>query len=352
MRVKTLKQYLLAGTLGLAAPVLLAQDDIRDPYYIGLGIGSSFLKPATNSAALELSQDRDLAYRVFGGYQFTDNWAAEGFWAEMGQAEISPVGGGSVAGIVEYQAYGLGGLFQYPLSESFDVFATAGLGRLRNRFQMIDAERVEDNFVYAGGGVMWTFARTWDLRAEYDYYDTDAQMLSFNLVKRFGGATPRRIAQLEQQVAEQEQQLTAISMTEKPAAATQQNCADFSIELKGVVFDKRSVELNKQSKQALDALAEKLKQLPQDIRFEIRAHTDNVGTELYNYTLSLTRARNVRDYLASKGIPLSRIDAQGYGEWRPLQSNDTEAGRRANRRAELVLIGTEKYSNRPECSEK
>ena len=39
---------------------------------------------------------------------------------------------------------------------------------------------------------------------------------------------------------------------------------------------------------------------------------------------------------------LSRIEAQGYGEWRPVESNDTEAGRDANRRAELVLIGLEK----------
>lgn len=116
----------------------------------------------------------------------------------------------------------------------------------------------------------------------------------------------------------------------------------FFITLK-VVFEKRSVELTEKSKEILDSLAKKLIALPNDIGFEIRAHTDNEGTELYNYTLSLARARNVRDYLASNNIALSRIEAQGYGEWRPLQSNQTEAGRNANRRAELVLIGVEKY---------
>ena len=84
-------------------------------------------------------------------------------------------------------------------------------------------------------------------------------------------------------------------------------------------------------------------ELPEGIKFEVRAHTDDIGTELYNYTLSLARARVVRDYFAEHGIALSRIDAQGYGEWRPKKSNKTQSGRYVNRRAELILLGVEKY---------
>jgi len=315
-------------------------DDIRDPFYIGLGLGVSFLKPEPNSVALTLSQDSDFAYKVFGGYQFDDNWAAEVFWSDLGQAEISS--GSNVVGIVEYQAFGVGGLFQYPVAESWDVFATAGVGRLRNRFQIVDAERVEDSFIYAGAGVMWNMAKAWDLRAEYDYYDSDAQMLSFNIVKRFGSATPKRIARLENKV--QQQEVALANVQAKPVTGKKnKTCENYSIELKGVVFEKRSVALTDKSKQILNDVTEKLLQLPEDISFEVRAHTDNEGTELYNYTLSLTRARNVRDYMASQGIALSRIEAQGYGEWRPLQSNQSEAGRDANRRAELVLIGVERH---------
>jgi len=332
------------------------RDDIRDPYYIGLGIGVSFLKPETGSVALELTQDSDFAYKVFGGYQFDDNWAAELFWSDMGQAEISSSSTGNLTGIIEYQSFGVGALYQYPITESWDVFATAGAGRLRNSFQMINAERVEDSFIYGGVGVMWNMAKTWDLRAEYDYYDTDAQALTFNVVKRFGSATPRRIAQLEEKVQQQEEQLAAVSAAGAVAGSAvvdkQKSCDDYSIELKGVVFAKGSIELSEQSKQNLDGIAEKMMKLPEGITFEVRAHTDDVGTELYNYSLSLARARNVRDYLSSQGIPLSRIEAHGYGEWRPKENNKTQAGRDTNRRAELVLLGVEKYVEDPDsCPE-
>lgn len=326
-----------------ATSTLVSIEDIRDPYYIGLGAGISFLKPETNSVALTVSQDSDFAYKVFAGYQFDDSWAAEIFWADLGQAEISSAT--ALAGIAEYQAFGVGGLFQYPITESWDVFATVGVGRLQNKFQVIRAERVEDSFIYAGGGVMWNFTESWELRAEYDFYDTDAQMFSLNIVKRFGSATSKRIARLENKVQLQKTELE--NMHAAPVTLVvdkEKKCVDYKVELKGVVFEKRSVELTDKSKQILDEVAQKLAKLPKDIVFEIRAHTDDQGSELYNYTLSLMRARNVRDYLATQGIALSEIDAQGYGEWRPVESNKTVSGRNANRRAELVLIGLERHA--------
>ena len=329
---------LLAEEQSLTAKTV---DNIRDPFYVGLGVGTSFLKPEPNSVALNVSQDSDFAYKVFGGYQFTDNWAAEVFWSDMGRAEISSAT--TVVGIVDYQAFGVGGLFQYPVSDNWDVFATAGVGRLRNRFQVIEAERVEDSFIYAGGGVMWNFAKTWDMRAEYDFYDSDAQMLSFNIVKRFGSATSKRIARLENKVQQQEAVIVSDHSISPLATTKQASCEDYSVELKDLVIAKHSVELTAKSKTILDKLAKKLIVLPEGIQFEIRAHTDNTGTELYNYSLSLARARIVRDYLAAQGIALSRLDAQGYGEWRPLKSNQSKAGRDANRRAELLLLGVEKY---------
>lgn len=366
IKVKTVAVAAAMGSmLSMAASPLQAEqssgsnsfDDIRDPYYIGLGIGTSFLKPDTGSVALELTQDSDFAYKVFGGYQFDDNWAAELFWSDMGQAEISSTSTGNLAGIIEYQSFGVGVLYQYPVTESWDVFVTAGAGRLRNSFQMINAERVEDSFIYGGVGAMWNMAKSWDLRAEYDYYDSDAQALTFNVVKRFGSATPRRIAKLEDKVQQQQEQLAAVSAAASTATAVatiekQKSCDDYSIELKGVEFDKASIELSDESKQSLDSVAERLLKLPEGITFEVRAHTDDVGTELYNYSLSLARARNVRDYLSSRGIPLSRIQAHGYGEWRPKESNKTKAGRDTNRRAELVLLGIEKYVEDPDsCPE-
>jgi len=190
-------------------------------------------------------------------------------------------------------------------------------------------------------GITWNMTGSWDLRAEYEYFDTDAQLLSFNVIKRFGSATSRRINRLENKINEQEKLLAASAVA--AIIKKQSECGEYSVELKGVVFLKNSIALTNESKSAIDSIIDKLKVLPTDIHFEVRAHTDNEGVKLYNYALSLSRARNVRDYLAEKGIELNRVDAQGYGEWRPRDTNDTEAGRQRNRRAELVLLGVEKY---------
>jgi len=312
----------------------------EDPIYVGLGLGLSFLQPETNSVALTLSEDSDIAYKLFAGYQFNKNWALEAFWANLGEAVVSSTTGSSFN--VEYKTFGAGGLYRYPLSDRWDIFAKAGAGRLENNVRGIAVERVEDYFIFGGVGVTWNMTGTWDLRAEYEYFDTDAQQLSINVIKRFGSGTSRRIDKLERRVDEQNAELAAVTSV-AVIADKQPGCENFSVELEGVYFPTGSIELNAESMNALDSVVDKMQSIPADVRFEIRAHTDNSGTELYNYTLSLSRARNVRDYLVMKGIPQSRIDANGYGEWRPRASNDTETGKRSNRRAELVLIGLEKY---------
>jgi OOP family OmpA-OmpF porin len=316
-------------------------DRFEDPVYIGLGIGMSFLQPETNSVALTLTEDSDIAYKLFAGYRFNKNWSVEGFWANLGEATINATTGENYA--IEYKTFGAGGLYNHTLSERWDVFVKAGAGRLENNVRGIAVERVEDYFIYGGLGISWNMVGTWDLRAEYEYFDADAQLLSINLIKRFGSGTSRRIDQLEQRVDQQNAKFATAAATATLVPKKQSGCENFSVELHGVFFSSGSIELNEDSKKALDSIVEKMLSLPADIRFEIRAHTDNSGSELYNYALSLSRARNVRDYLVIKGIPQSRIDANGYGEWRPRASNDTEEGKRKNRRAELVLTGLEKY---------
>jgi OOP family OmpA-OmpF porin len=68
-------------------------------------------------------------------------------------------------------------------------------------------------------------------------------------------------------------------------------------------------------------------------------HTDAVGSDEYNQALSLRRANAVRDYLVAGGIDAARIQVEGYGESRPVASNDTDDGRAQNRRTELRVSG-------------
>jgi outer membrane protein OmpA-like peptidoglycan-associated protein len=74
------------------------------------------------------------------------------------------------------------------------------------------------------------------------------------------------------------------------------------------------------------------------IRIEISGHTDNQGDDEYNMKLSVDRAKSVFDYIVSKGIDPSRVEYRGYGESKPIASNETEEGRAMNRRTEMMII--------------
>lgn len=70
---------------------------------------------------------------------------------------------------------------------------------------------------------------------------------------------------------------------------------------------------------------------------EISGHTDSDGSDTYNKTLSQGRAKSVVDYLISKGIAATRLQAVGYGESRPIDTNMTASGKAQNRRVEFLL---------------
>ena len=72
-----------------------------------------------------------------------------------------------------------------------------------------------------------------------------------------------------------------------------------------------------------------------EISVEIQGHTDSTASDAHNMDLSRRRAQTVMKYLQSKGIAASRMTAQGYGESRPMDTNDTVEGRTNNRRVEL-----------------
>jgi outer membrane protein OmpA-like peptidoglycan-associated protein len=75
------------------------------------------------------------------------------------------------------------------------------------------------------------------------------------------------------------------------------------------------------------------------LELEIEGHTDSVGSEEYNQRLSEQRAGAVRDYLVQQSIPAPTVAARGFGESRPVASNDTAAERQQNRRVEIVVSG-------------
>jgi len=90
----------------------------------------------------------------------------------------------------------------------------------------------------------------------------------------------------------------------------------------------------------LNQVAQVLADFPK-MRVSIEGHTDNVGGEAANMRLSQRRAEAVRDYLVSRGISPSRLQAVGYGPTRPIASNKTAKGKGKNRRTEFRVVALE-----------
>ncbi|MCC6259135.1 MAG: OmpA family protein [Chitinophagaceae bacterium] len=102
-------------------------------------------------------------------------------------------------------------------------------------------------------------------------------------------------------------------------------------------FETGKADLEPESFAVLDELVSYLNR-KDDERIEIGGHTDNVGSKASNLKLSEDRANTVRDYLISKGIDPSRLEAKGYGMSVPIDDNKTESGRAANRRTEVKIL--------------
>jgi outer membrane protein OmpA-like peptidoglycan-associated protein len=107
--------------------------------------------------------------------------------------------------------------------------------------------------------------------------------------------------------------------------------------MQAVQFEHNSSVLRPESFVILNQVAEIMSRYP-DYRVEIAGHTDNTGGSEYNQKLSENRAKSCFDYLADRGVNRSRMSYTGYGETKPIASNDTLTGRQLNRRVEFNLF--------------
>lgn len=108
--------------------------------------------------------------------------------------------------------------------------------------------------------------------------------------------------------------------------------------LRNIFYEYNSYALLEESKAELDKLVEFMNNNPRLIA-EISGHTDNIGNDDDNLLLSEKRAGAVANYLVDNGINPNRIASKGFGDTRPLDSNDTPEGRANNRRTEFTVIG-------------
>jgi outer membrane protein OmpA-like peptidoglycan-associated protein len=155
---------------------------------------------------------------------------------------------------------------------------------------------------------------------------------------------------LSQASAEEARQAVARAETEKAELRerlqrqlniileTRETARGLIVNVSDVLFDTGQHTLKPGAREKLATVAGILLAYP-DLSLEVDGHTDNVGDDDYNQSLSERRAESVRGYLVQQGIPSTAIAAFGYGESQPVASNNIPAGRQQNRRVELVVSG-------------
>ena len=107
-----------------------------------------------------------------------------------------------------------------------------------------------------------------------------------------------------------------------------------SFNYKNILFEFNSAVLKTSSYSTLDDIAKEMKKYP-DMKFSLNGHSSAEGTETRNMTLSIDRATAVKSYLVSAGITGRNLEAKGFGESLPLNTNNTESARQQNRRVEI-----------------
>lgn len=175
-----------------------------------------------------------------------------------------------------------------------------------------------------------------------------AQNAKIGEVQKQVEAAQQDIANLKRSDAEQNEKLAKLSETAREALdraveagklAKGKFLWEVTLTDNAVKFGFNKSDLSPQAKAALDGFAQRVKAMNKNVFIEIQGHTDNIGSEKINLRLGQERADNVMRYLnMEQGIPLNRMSAVSYGEYKPIADNRTAAGRADNRRVTLVVL--------------
>ena len=110
------------------------------------------------------------------------------------------------------------------------------------------------------------------------------------------------------------------------------------VSMPDVLFDFNKYTLKPEARERLARISGIVLAYP-DLKLQVEGYTDSIGSDEYNQTLSEKRAESVRDYLVSSGVSMNNVAAQGMGKADPVADNSTAAGRKLNRRVEMIVSG-------------
>jgi len=385
--VKTVGALALAGFAAVGGQAAVAAESGG---YIGLGVGLSQANIADNRIRSQLQgswgltmttiddDDRDVGYKLYGGYKFNKNFAVEGGYFNLGKFGFTAntaTPGSSLTGSGKFQGLNLDLVGILPFTEKFSAFGRAGFiyAEAKDTFSGTGAvtvntpnpEKKEGSYKY-GLGLQYDLTRSLGLRAEWERYRVndavgnkgDIDMALIGLVYTFGAGKPAPKAATPPPayvapvaaapvaaapVAAPPPPPPPRAVTPPPAPRKVTFSADSLFD-----FDKAIVK--PAGKQALDRLAADLRGANFDV-ITVTGYTDRIGSHAYNMKLSTHRAEAIKTNLVeSAGIPAGKIAARGRGGsdpvTRPGQCKGTKATQaliaclQPDRRVEVEVSGT------------
>jgi cytochrome c oxidase subunit 2 len=183
----------------------------------------------------------------------------------------------------------------------------------------------------------WSMKRKVIVLEQDEYEDWLAQQSSFYLANIRGtDKDPNTDMLFPAEIEERREAFNASANTALETASDDDN----TLVLEHVTFETGSAELTALSRYQLEDVIALMNANP-DIRAMLKGHTDSTGDAEANLTLSEARAASVKQFLIDGGIDAARLGSAGYGSIQPIETNDTEEGRAANRRTEFFITTNE-----------
>ncbi|MGO8793701.1 MAG: OmpA family protein [Candidatus Sulfotelmatobacter sp.] len=145
--------------------------------------------------------------------------------------------------------------------------------------------------------------------------------------------------QQRQEAIRQKEQMRARLLAQlNQVLQTRDTARGLIVSMPDVLFDFNKYTLKPEARERLAKISGIVLAYP-DLKLQIEGYTDSIGSDEYNQTLSDKRAEAVRDYLVSEGVNMNNVTAQGMGKADPIADNSTAAGRKLNRRVEMIVSG-------------
>jgi OOP family OmpA-OmpF porin len=343
----------IVGTLGLLGCAvmnsLFAMTD-DSGWYAGASIGQSRAKIADdritaqllrgNPVTTSISDDnRDLGYKIFGGYLINKNFAIEGGYFDLGdfgfKALTLPTG--TLNGNIKLKGLNLDVVGILPLSEKFAAFGRVGVNYAHTKDSFSgtgsvnvlnpNPSKYDTNYKF-GVGLQYALTKSIGIRAEAERYRIDDALgnrgdinfLSLGLVYKFGQKTPAAEPIAKSPAPEPvaaTPEPVAVEPPPRPRATPKKQV--FSVDSSAAsLFDFDKSILKPAGKQALDVFAADLKGADFDY-ITITGHTDRIGSYAYNMKLSTRRAEAAKVYLVeSAGLPADKITIKGIDGSQPV----------------------------------